>query len=214
VTWVDVAEPDQAPAAEAAPAPEPADPPPPQPFEPDPLPDEMPRPELPAGFQELQVPPEVRGIPEPMVAAPVLAADFRGRGIAGGVSAGRRVTEAAPTAPPPPAAEPGHGEALSLALVDQIPRVLNVDQMLPRMRELYPPALRAADVEGQALAEFVVDANGRVEAESVRVLQSTHPHFESATRALVLLLRWEPARYRGRPVRTWVRMPVDWKITR
>jgi protein TonB len=82
------------------------------------------------------------------------------------------------------------------------------------MRELYPARLRAADVQGRVLIEFVVDELGQVEGASIRKIESTHPDFEEATRALVLLLRWEPARRNGRPVRTWVRMPVDWRITR
>jgi protein TonB len=210
VTWVDVA-----PTEAAAPEPQPETPPPEPAAErtsaPAPPADEPPPPDLVAGFQELQVPPEVVGIPEPVATTAVRAVDFGGRGIAGGVAAGRRLE---PTAPPPEPEPAAPTEAYSIASVDVIPRPLNADQMGPRMRELYPPRLRAADVQGRAVVEFVVDTEGRVEVEHIRVIEATHPDFEEATRALVRLLRWDPARRDGRPVRTWVRLPVDWRITR
>jgi outer membrane biosynthesis protein TonB len=44
------------------------------------------------------------------------------------------------------------------------------------------------------------------------VLSATHPDFASASMELVRLIRFEPARRNGRPVRVWVQLPVDWKV--
>jgi len=76
----------------------------------------------------------------------------------------------------------------------------------------YPVILRAAGVEGRVLAEFVVDAAGRVEPESWRVLEVTQPAFAEAAREAVLQWRFSPAKVRGRAVRQVVRLPVSFSL--
>jgi protein TonB len=102
---------------------------------------------------------------------------------------------------------------LSVEFVDRPPRPTNVRDLGPRMRELYPPTYRQVGIEGQAVVEFVVDAQGRVEDEGMSIVSSTHPDFRQATQELIKLLRFEPATVNGRPVRVWIRMPVEWKIS-
>ena len=51
---------------------------------------EVTRPDLPAGFQELRLPTEMAGIPEPGRVR-IKAEDFGGRGIVGGVAGGRPI---------------------------------------------------------------------------------------------------------------------------
>ena len=80
------------------------------------------------------------------------------------------------------------------------------------MRALYPPIYRAAGIQGRAVVQLVVDTEGRVEDEGMSVVSATAPDFAAASLELARLVRFEPARRNGRPVRVWVQLPVDWKI--
>jgi TonB family protein len=72
----------------------------------------------------------------------------------------------------------------------------------------YPPALLSAGATGAVLLEFVVDTAGRVETESVRVVESSHGGFNDAARMAVLGARFHPARLRGHAVRQISRQQV------
>jgi protein TonB len=101
---------------------------------------------------------------------------------------------------------------LPLANVDRLPQLRDVDELAHRMRALYPPIYRAAGIEGRAVVQLVVDTRGQVETEGMSVISATHPDFAAASLELARLLRFEPARRNGRPVRVWVQLPVDWMI--
>jgi len=157
--------------------------------------------DLPEGFQELEVPREI-----PLAIAPparnaiaIRARDFSGIGIAGGVA---RETIPADTIVAP----------LAVEFVDKPPVILNAQALGRRMEALYPASYRLAGIQGQAVVQLVVDKEGRVEEEGMSIVSATHPHFGPATQELVKLLRFEPATVNGRPVRVWVRTPVDWTI--
>ena len=82
----------------------------------------------------------------------------------------------------------------------------------PRPR--YPELLRSAGVEGEVLAQFVVDTTGRVEAGSFRVLRSSHPLFSQAIERVIPLARFVPAEAGGRRVRQLVQQPFTFAIQR
>lgn len=71
----------------------------------------------------------------------------------------------------------------------------------------YPDLLRAANVEGEVLAQFVVDTAGRAEMGSFKVLKSSHPLFTSSVKATVPAMLFSPAEIAGRKVRQLVQMP-------
>jgi TonB family protein len=77
----------------------------------------------------------------------------------------------------------------------------------------YPPALFAAGVKGSVLAEFVVDAAGKVEYESLGIVSSTHPLFSDAVRRALENARFTPAMRRGVAVRQLVQQPFDFMVT-
>ena len=128
-------------------------------------------------------------------------------GVAGGVARGRPTLDVVPDTTPLIQPAP-----LSVAVVDQPPRVINRDQIAERMRDLYPLRYRMAEVEGVVLVQLVVSTDGHVEADGLTIVSSTFPEFEGPSRELVQALRWEPARRNGQPVRVWVRLPVNWTI--
>jgi TonB family protein len=177
----------------------PVEPPPPETEEPT-VPELPPAPEVPRGFQELEIPREIPVKIPPPSTFRVRAVDYRGVGVVGGTGEGY-------VAPADTAAAP-----LPLAVVDRLPQMKNVGELADRMRALYPPLYRAAGIQGSAIVQLVVDTEGRVESEGMSVLSATHPDFASASMELVRLIRFEPARRNGRPVRVWVQLPVDWKV--
>lgn len=71
----------------------------------------------------------------------------------------------------------------------------------------YPEALRSAKVEGEVLAQFVVDTTGRYEDGSFKVLKSTHELFTQAMRDALPQMRFTPAEVGGVKVRQLVQQP-------
>ncbi len=76
----------------------------------------------------------------------------------------------------------------------------------------YPKELRERNVEGQVIAQFVVDTTGRVASGSVRVLRSTDAAFSDAVRLAVYGMRFVPATVAGVPVRQLVQQPFDFRL--
>ena len=71
----------------------------------------------------------------------------------------------------------------------------------------YPDILRSAGVEGEVLAQFVVDTMGRVEIPSFKVLRKSHDLFEAAVKSALPNMRFLPAEVGGRKVRQLVQQP-------
>ncbi|MDB4887315.1 MAG: TonB family protein, partial [Gemmatimonadetes bacterium] len=77
---------------------------------------------------------------------------------------------------------------------------------------IYPPELRAAGVEGEVLAQFVVDQTGAVMLDTYKVLKSSHAQFTDAVRAALATLRFEPAQVGGRKVKQLVQQPFTFSL--
>ena len=78
----------------------------------------------------------------------------------------------------------------------------------------YPRSLRDANVSGEVLAQFVVDANGRVEPGSFKALKSDHALFTQAVGDAMPGLRFEPADVGGKKVRQVVQQPFTFALSR
>ena len=70
-----------------------------------------------------------------------------------------------------------------------------------------------AGVEGQIIAVFVVDEQGRAEAESVHFLQPDNELFEREVRVTLRGMRFIPAEVGGKKVRQLVQMPFVFKLS-
>lgn len=79
---------------------------------------------------------------------------------------------------------------------------------------VYPDALRASGIEGQVLAQFVVDSAGRVELATFRVLDSQHPLFVAAVRSALSRIRYLPAEARGARVAQLVQQSFHFTVRR
>jgi TonB family protein len=96
--------------------------------------------------------------------------------------------------------------SLSVFTADQVDKVAVLDSAR-QVKIPYPPPLYAAHIHGDVLAEFIVDAQGRVEEDSFGIVSSSHPLFSAAVRSVVNALAFAPALRAGKPVRQLVHQP-------
>jgi TonB family protein len=78
----------------------------------------------------------------------------------------------------------------------------------------YPATLRNAGVQGDVLAQFVVDTVGWVMPGTLRILRSSDTLFAQAVHTVIDSLRFTPARRAGRPVFQLVQQPFQFRVER
>jgi protein TonB len=78
----------------------------------------------------------------------------------------------------------------------------------------YPALARQAGIEGEVLAQFVVDTTGRAEPSSLKVLKSSHDIFVESVRNALPEMRFVPAEVGGRKVKQLVQQPFTYSIAR
>lgn len=169
---------------------------------PPPPPDVVAAPPPPKGFQILTAPVEIPDVlPDIDLSKKVTdEADFSGKGVAGGTSKGVEGGKAQPVASDQPFFE------------FQVEKPV---QALPGgSQPRYPDILRQAGVEGEVLAQFVVDTSGRAEMGSYKVLKTTHELFGSAVKNALSTMRFIPAEVGGRKVRQLVQQPFSFAISK
>jgi TonB family protein len=76
----------------------------------------------------------------------------------------------------------------------------------------YPDGLREMKVQGEVLAQFVVNQTGQAEMQTFRVLKSTHEGFVASVRRVLPRMRFLPAELDGCPVRQLVQLPFAFKM--
>ena len=178
------------------------EPPPPKDEPKPPPPDVVAPPPPPKGFQILSAPikiPDV--IPEiDLNKQATREEDFTGKGVAGGRSNG----VVGGVAPPLNSDQP---------LFDfqvEKPAASNPSNQPPS----YPNQLRAANIEGQVVAKFVVDTTGRADMKTFEIVKSDHELFTSAVRNVLPNYRFFPAELGGRKVKQLVQMPFVFTLNK
>ncbi len=78
----------------------------------------------------------------------------------------------------------------------------------------YPDMLRSANVEGEVLAQFVVDEKGKFEPNTFKALKSDHDLFTQAVRVALPAISFTPAEVGGRAVRQLVQQPFTFSLSR
>lgn len=154
----------------------------------------------PKGFQVLTAPVEIPDvIPDvDLTKKATDESDFSGKGVAGGTGKG------VGSGPPIDSNQP--------FFEFQVEKPVVPAPGSPQPR--YPEILRSAGVEGEVLAQFVVDTSGRVEMNSFKVLKSTHDMFIAAVRNALPNMRFIAAEVGGRHVKQLVQQPYVFAITR
>lgn len=126
------------------------------------------------------------------------------------------------TVPDVPAIIPGLplGGDTGVVGVGLVPAIVNEREadeppvLLSHPTPQYPAVLRQAGIEGRVVIEAVLDAEGRAERGSLRVVSSAHPLFAAEAERVVLASRYRPARVAGHAVRVRVAVPVSFAMTR
>ncbi|HEY4218594.1 MAG TPA: TonB family protein [Gemmatimonadaceae bacterium] len=77
----------------------------------------------------------------------------------------------------------------------------------------YPMMLRSANVEGDVLAQFVVDTSGHADMSTFQVLKSSHALFTNAVTAALPNMRFFPAKVGGKHVKQLVQMPFQFNLS-
>jgi TonB family protein len=98
------------------------------------------------------------------------------------------------------------GDTIPPHITDEFRR--QVGRMLERE---YPPLLRDAGVEGQAVIDFVVDEQGI--PRDVKVERATHEGFGQAGVAVIRQARFNPARVGTRAVSFRLQIPIGFKLS-
>lgn len=78
----------------------------------------------------------------------------------------------------------------------------------------YPPALRAAGIEGRVIAQFIVDSKGNAVLESIRIVSSTNDLFSEAVTKAIRQMRFAPARIGNKAVSQVVQQLFVFKLDR
>jgi protein TonB len=79
-------------------------------------------------------------------------------------------------------------------------------------KPLYPERARKEGQQGRVLLRVLVDQEGR--SKSVEVSDSSGSEtLDRAAAEAIKLWRFSPARYGDKPVESWVRIPVDFRLT-
>jgi TonB family protein len=103
----------------------------------------------------------------------------------------------------------GSGRAGQAYRESQVDRAVQVTRA-PSPR--YPDALKSVSVTGEVVVQYIVDARGRVEPGSIKVLSASHRLFADAVRSALLEARYRPAEVNGQPVRQLVEQPFIFKL--
>lgn len=93
------------------------------------------------------------------------------------------------------------------------PRLENLSEFYHSLVRRYPPDLRDAGVSGSVLLRFRVLEDGRVEAETARVIHSSHSAFEPAALSVLQVMRFRPAVRNGSVTRVWVTQPIEFRTS-
>jgi TonB family protein len=150
----------------------------------------------PKGFKTVVAPLDIPPLPPiDLSEAPFDPRDYTGRGVEGGTADGvfgaiRTVYRGKPG---------GGGEVVYTAATDdfRFQQAELISQPEPR----YPTTAERMGVEGRVLLRFVVDTTGKVDKESIEVLETSEEQFARPARESVARARFRPARMSGNAVR-------------
>jgi len=76
----------------------------------------------------------------------------------------------------------------------------------------YPDGLRDRGIEGHVVIRFVLDSLGVPEKETIEIVEATHTGFVESAKSIVRNSRYRPGRVRGRPVRVWSVVTINFDL--
>jgi len=78
----------------------------------------------------------------------------------------------------------------------------------------YPTTMRTAGIEGEVIAQFIVDRNGHVSTESIRILSATNELFAESVKRAIPKMKFVAARLRGETVPQTVQQLFSFRLDR
>lgn len=154
----------------------------------------------PKGFQILSAPIKIPDVlPKIDLSKSVTnAADFTGKGVAGGIANG--VVGGV--------AKPNENNTYYAYQVEK-----QVESRAGNPPPQYPDVLRSSNLTGEVLAQFVVDTTGRADMSSFKAITSTHPLFTKAVEDVLKRYRFTPAEIGGKKVAQLVQQNFQFTLT-
>jgi protein TonB len=161
----------------------------------------------PKGFKALEAPKVVPvEIPQIDLSAKVTNEDdFTGKGVKGGSSTGAEGSEGT---------KDGAGAGIDSNKAYAEFEVERQVSAISGTNIPYPESMRTTGSEGEVLAEFVVNENGRVETSTFKVLNSTGAAFTSAVKNALPRMRFRPAQIGNTSVSQVVQQAFVFKLNR
>jgi len=132
--------------------------------------------------------------------------DFSGKGVAGGSSSGVKGGTGNEGDTGKDAGAADHGPYMEFQVEKAVEKIGGD-------APTYPESLKSAGVEGEVLAEFVVNESGRYEAGTLKILNSSNSQFTAAVKDALPRMRFSAAQIGGRKVQQLVQMPFQFHIT-
>jgi TonB family protein len=158
-------------------------------------PDQPPPPQLDVqfkGFQTVVAPTDIpTNIPPVNLQEHFDPKDFTGVGVEGGVGNG---------------IVPSSDAVLSVDVVQEKP------ERLAGPVPVYPPLLSQAGIEGVVMVQAIIDTMGRVEPNSLKIVQTANPGFNESAKQTVLKSLFRPARVYGKAVRVLIQIPINYNL--
>jgi len=172
---------------------------------------ELPKVEAPAPPKGFKVVPPVVNVPTKLPSIDLSKAittesDFSGKGVAGGSANGvKGGTGKEGDTGKDAGVKEEHGPYMEF-------QVEKVVQKIGGEAPEYPSSLKDQGIEGQVLAQFVVNESGRYESGTLKILQSSNPAFTAAVKDALPRMRFSAAQIGGKKVQQLVQMPFQFNI--
>ena len=110
-----------------------------------------------------------------------------------------------------PRAARAQGDVYGSEDLSSAPRLLAPGATARLVARSYPQELRRSSTGGTVQLEFVVGADGRVEASSVEVVSAPVPALGAAAKAVAEKMEFVPGKKDGGAVRSLVRLPISYR---
>lgn len=129
--------------------------------------------------------------------------DFTGKGVEGGI-AGGVVGGTGPVI---------EGQVFLAAEVDESPQVTNAAACAASFQDNYPAVMKSAGIPGKVVLQFVVNTDGKVDPDNIKVMSSSHKAFEDPARKGIVSgsCTFKAGSSRGQPVRVLVQQAISFK---
>jgi periplasmic protein TonB len=178
------------------------EPPPPEPEKAPPPPDVVAAPPIAKGFQVLTAPIKIPDVlPEIDLSKSVTNEDdFSGKGVAGGIAKGV-------VGGIVPDKVDGSQTYFEFQVEKQVAAI-------PGAQPRYPDMLRSANIEGEVIAQFVVNQDGKADMSTFKILKSSHDQFTDAVRNVLPRMRFHAAEVGGQKVKQLVQMPFVFSLNK